>query len=690
MRFLIVFCWCLIGFLFVEARSINDKDILLKALPDTIKIGVTDQYPPYEYVNEQNQLIGYNLDFVHLLMHELKVPYKIIREDYATIKKHLLNHKIDLYCYLFKTDKRKEIFTFSYPHLHEKCHFIVPKSSPYFKVKDLINKKIFVLKHSFTKEYLKSLMLNNQIIVKENVKEMITALKQRKGDALIMDCAAFHSFSNDFKTAMEYRIIAAMLQPKEICLVTAKGREQFMDAVNYGLYQLEFSGKLKKLHHLWFDTTEETSFFLSLLEIGIIIALVIFILIGTFLRIRQQIKRNRYYSSFIRSMINQMPFPVAVFDITDERNLEKAQLVASSKNRINLSAQDLNQSLKSILIKKDARKILHQLQQVIYIQKSLNEYTKVRFLSGKELVILIHGSVSKYKGRNYFLCYVIDRTELFKAKRYAEQVDKERRVFIKNMSHEIRTPLNAILGFSQMLVEKITNKERQNYIEIIKHNNLQLQELVNNILELSQLEAGMLVHHVEPLDVTEIFTRQVALLTKNNVKPKIRLKVDQPYLYCRTQLDEKCLSSVLKQFILNALKFTEAGEIRLGYIVKETTNELIFYCQDTGKGISPKELPTIFDYFKKLDTFTTGTGLGLTLSRAYVQLQKGKLGVYSNQKKSIFWCSYVLSCDYELSKTINKKEVESILNDCEKGIWYQFTSTGEFRLRQNQQKGTRR
>lgn len=676
---LIILSWLAVAH--VDAGEFMHMKHLFELTSDTLRLGISDEYPPYEFADEENNLVGYNLDLAKALMEELDIPYKIIRDTYTKIEKKLLSGEIDLYFYMFKTSERKRKYLFSYTHLREKCNFIVRKESSIYTLKDLANKRILVNQSSFTRKYVQSFALNNHFISVKREVDMFQALKKKKGDALIISEQAYQYYINKLNLKDEFRVFDAMLQAKEIAIVTSKENKKLIDVVNHALYRLESDGCLAKLHKKWFYYENKNTSLARVFIVVFIIIFISFVLIYTFCRVHQQAKKNKNYTRFIESMISQIPFPVVVIDITAEKHLSKAQVIVHSKTKNKFLDEKSRFNLNYSLHNEDANSLLEELQEVINTKKEINIYRKLHFLEGKILEVLVHASVFSYHQKDYFLCYSIDRTELFQAKRHAEQVDREKRIFLENMSHEIRTPLNAILGFSQMLTEELPQEDREIYVQMILRNNHELHILVNNILELSKLDAGMIDLNIEQHNVAFVFAETLSLLNELPLSSEVNIKIDTPYLYCVLEIDKSCFVHILEQILLNAVKFTSQGEIRVGYYYDKQHKELIFYCKDTGKGICPEQLPAIFNYFTKLDTFTTGTGLGLTLCRAYAKLQDAKIGVYAQEKVgAFFWFSYSGTCDYKKNREGNLKEIEQLIACRKKGIWYQKSTAGEYRL----------
>ena len=229
-------------------------------------------------------------------------------------------------------------------------------------------------------------------------------------------------------------------------------------------------------------------------------------------------------------------------------------------------------------------------------------------------------------------------TELLEAKVKAEQSDQLKTAFLANMSHEIRTPLNAIVGFAKILPEITDEMERASIINIIDTNSDQLLMLINDILDLSKIEAGTLEFTESDVDLREMFS---------GIEQSIRLRIpdghpvdvrfEEPESDYRIRTDPNRLMQVVTNFMTNAIKFTAEGNIRFGYRDRND-GELYFYVSDTGCGIPPEKQRDVFGRFVKLDAFAQGTGLGLSICETIVSKLGGRIGVESvPDEGSTFW-----------------------------------------------------
>ena len=220
--------------------------------------------------------------------------------------------------------------------------------------------------------------------------------------------------------------------------------------------------------------------------------------------------------------------------------------------------------------------------------------------------------------------------ELIAAKERAEESNKLKSAFLANMSHEIRTPLNAIVGFAKLIGEVETEEEKQQFIDIIDVNSELLLQLINDILDISKIEAGTLEFRFRPMNLNDLCRSELEV-HKPRVKPGVELVFEERVANVEIVCDQNRLAQVISNLLNNAGKFTEEGEIRFGFDLKDGCVE--FFVQDTGMGIPPEKARNIFDRFVKLNDFVSGTGLGLAISKMIVEKLDGTIGVDSEPGK---------------------------------------------------------
>ena len=228
--------------------------------------------------------------------------------------------------------------------------------------------------------------------------------------------------------------------------------------------------------------------------------------------------------------------------------------------------------------------------------------------------------------------------ELIGAKEKAEESDRLKSAFLANMSHEIRTPMNGILGFADLLKEpELTGEERQEYIGIIEKSGLRMLNIINDLIDISKVESGQMEIFISEINVNE----QIEYIF-NFFKPEVQKKGMRLFFQnglkneeAVIQTDREKLYAILANLVKNAIKYSDTGSIEFGYTLKE--KHLVFFIKDTGIGIPDDKKEAIFNRFIQADITDKrafqGAGLGLAISKSYVEMLGGSIWVESEEGK---------------------------------------------------------
>jgi PAS domain S-box-containing protein len=233
--------------------------------------------------------------------------------------------------------------------------------------------------------------------------------------------------------------------------------------------------------------------------------------------------------------------------------------------------------------------------------------------------------------------------DLIRARDKAEESDKLKTAFLHNISHEIRTPMNAIAGFSALLTEPGLDIKKQNsYVEVITNSSNHLLAIVTDLIEISNIEAGMVKFTSQKINVNSILNKLHSRFNPVATEKGITFKLDQmlPDDEAYIHSDSNKLTQILTNILSNAFKFTIKGQINFGY--QKRKDFLEFYISDTGIGISTDQHERIFDRFYQIESDITrryeGTGLGLAISKSYIEFMGGKIWLTSEPGKgSVFY-----------------------------------------------------
>lgn len=320
---------------------------------------------------------------------------------------------------------------------------------------------------------------------------------------------------------------------------------------------------------------------------------------------------------------------------------EIAHLNYNAEQLLGKEHSKLIKSSFGFFVSPDTRAVYNRFLQKIFKSK-VKETCEFKLVTSDDSIkyVLANGIISNNSGK--CLVTLIDITkqkqtenELTKAREKAEESERLKSAFLANMSHEIRTPMNGILGFTELLKDhQLQGKEQQKYIGIIEKSGTRLLNIINNIISLSKIES----HQIDVILTDTNVNEQIEFIyqffeleaEQKNLHLKFQNALPANDAYINTDMEK--LYAVLTNLVKNAIKFTQTGYVEFGYTVKDKFLE--FFVKDSGPGIPDAQKEIIFERFRQGSEALTrnyeGAGLGLAISKAYVEMLGGKIWVTNN------------------------------------------------------------
>ncbi len=353
--------------------------------------------------------------------------------------------------------------------------------------------------------------------------------------------------------------------------------------------------------------------------------------------ISDQIRREgkiKQLNKLLDAIMNHMPAGIVVKDIED--NFNHIYQNREAYNRFNLiDKQDAIGKNDFELHSPETAQLIHQEDtHIVETGEVFHRIFEDRNANGERIVVdKVKMKIESEGFAPLLLSIDWDITEaeemrhqLELAKTKAETSDKLKSAFLANMSHEIRTPLNAIVGFSRIIMECDDAQQRRNYYSVVEANNERLLQLINEILDLSKIESGIVEFTIRKIKLNELCD-DVYSAHVFRCPPKVQLIYEPSDVRLSTRTDKNRVFQVISNLIGNALKFTVNGHISFGF--REEGGRILFHVTDTGSGIAPEKVGRVFERFVKANNYVQGTGLGLSICKTIIERLGGEIWVTS-------------------------------------------------------------
>ena len=347
------------------------------------------------------------------------------------------------------------------------------------------------------------------------------------------------------------------------------------------------------------------------------------------IRYESQIKR---FNRIMDTTMENIPAGIVVKDIENDfryiyRNRESYNRDISSENAIGMNDFDDYPPEKAQQKRKEDMEIAATGKGMHWIMEGKDKNGNLLILDKQKIMVESEDFSPIIVSIEWDITQLeLMRRELIESKEKAETSDKLKSAFLANMSHEIRTPLNAIVEFSRIISESDNAEERREYYEIVDANNERLLQLINEILDLSKIESGIVEFTYGPVRLHTL-CKEIHDAHVFRCPQGVELRFDSPDEALSIHSDKNRIFQVFSNLIGNAFKFTTEGSVSYGY--KQEGERVVFYVKDTGLGIEPEKLGRVFQRFAKLNNFAQGTGLGLSICKTIIERLGGEIAVSS-------------------------------------------------------------
>ncbi len=640
--------------------TLLDKEYLKNK---TIKICGNNGFAPVEF-KKNNQMQGISIDVMQQLEDILNVKFEYLEtKNWADSIKHFKEKKCDILSAAKETKERKEYANFTKPYLNLDLVVITTNDKPFIKnIKQIENKEILMKKKSGKIGFLKSLYPNLNITGKYSIEsELFQQISKGDGYGTISTLAVA-SYMIQRYDLHNLQITGYLDETYDLSIATHKDNLTLLNIMNKALEQIS-KEKINTIYTKWTSTKVNKIIDYTIVWQVVILSLIIMLLILYWNRrlkkeVDEKTKDLKYINENQKLIINEKTKElqenintVSKYIIYSKTDL-KGIITEVSDAFCNISQYSKDELLgrpHNIIRHPDVSKNLFQsMWQRIESDKVWSG--EIKNLKKDGTYYWVQADISpQYDKNGNKVGYVAIRhditakkdfeqqhNKLFEAekiaKEKAQEATKSKSEFLANMSHEIRTPMNGIIGMNHLLLQTSLDNKQRDYLERIDQSSNTLLNIINDILDISKIEAGKLT-----LDKVDFSMGEVIKYIRNSMEINAKEKNLELNIY-HDDKDHICygdslrISQVLINLVGNAIKFTHIGKVDLTIEYLET-DKVRFFIKDTGIGLSLNQQEKLFKSFSQADNTITrkygGSGLGLVISKELIELMDGKIWVES-------------------------------------------------------------
>ncbi|MCB2428110.1 transporter substrate-binding domain-containing protein [Methylophaga pinxianii] len=622
-----------------------------------VRIGVDPYWPPFDFIDKNGIHSGISADYLQLISEQTGLQFKLEPlQDWQSVIEAAQNNDIELIAALSRNTFRETFLDLSIPYLDYPLAIATTKFGHLTSLDEFSNKPVGVVKGYFAESILLAYYPEVDIVYVPTVRDGLAMLAAEEIDAYFDIIATItYNASQSGLTHLNTSIVREYSSALHMGIVDEY--PELLSIINKALTAITEEEK-RTIDQRWMSvkTIQRTNYTLLAQVAGV---LLLILLASAYWNRRLRIEVNKRLASEqklrdseaqLLHLINVMPMSLMVTSAADGSILLAnehcyKELGFSAKQQESLKVQDFYADISQ-------RK--HILEKLAAEGEVNGELVKIKTQHGCIIQGLFSIISIQYLGKPAFLGFYLNMDDrialedsLKEAKTHAEAANLAKSQFLANMSHEIRTPMNAIMGFTELLDEQITEPRLKSFIKTIRGAGNTLLLLINDILDLSKIEAGKLVLNKTATDPHQLFDEiaNMFILQIRNKDLAFHLDID-PNLPHGLLLDATRLRQVLFNLISNAVKFTDTGHVRIHVHADNVDDhlsklDLHILVEDTGIGIAESEIEHIFEIFAQQSGQDVrkygGTGLGLSITRRLVEMMGGKIQLQSkNGGGSVF------------------------------------------------------
>jgi len=654
---------------------------------DTIIVAADYNYPPFSFIDKTGKPAGYDIEVANEIARitGLKIKISLVNWDSALI--NLESGKVDVITSLAYSSSRQKKVDFSF-RLHTEFYTIFAKKKSRINGPgDLANKIPAILENDISIElFYEPMGLKNKGVIVKSMPEAFSLINSDSCDYAIVPYPLGAQVIED-ENLDNIESKGEPFLPSVFCFAVKHDNYEVLAFLNQGIAIMSRDGELDRIYNKWVKYKQKEDrykifFYYALIGLSIFAAIIVLLfLFGYSLKkqVRKKTAEIQKKEEFYRVIFNAVDDGLIILD--DSQNIIEANLRAyqffSYKNG-NLTGKYAGELVRDEYIDK-----VKDLENYVKAGKSFFKENVDRKFQGKTQNLSVEGFQIDITEKKGFLLVIRDTTKerenylkLNEAKRNADKANNAKSTFLSTISHEIRTPLFAIIGYSELMDATELSVKQNEYNKKIKISGKLLLNLVNDILDLTKMEAEKLELNHGTFGICELVEElceiEGAKASEKNINLKVNIDKEVPLFLVGDHIH---ISRILLNLLNNAIKFTDIGEVSLKVNVENLTEleeykkiNVVFSVKDTGIGISPDAQQKLFEPFEQIQNTRErkfgGTGLGLAISKQLVNLMGGIIEMESTPGKgSIF--NVILPLEIASTKEIitEERQVEIAENE---------------------------
>mgnify|MGYP003624650745 CR=1 FL=1 len=670
--FLMIFC-ILVVLLDIHGQSV-------------VRVGAFNFYPAI-FKDVDGEIKGFYVDALREIEANENIKFEYVFGSWNDGLRRIKNEEIDVMVSVAFTEERAKYMDYSTtPLLTVWGEVYVRDESEIDGIQDLKGKRIAIMKNDingwYLRELTRKLSVDCEFIETNDIEKVFKQIASSKVDVGVVN----NTYGAPKSREYSLRSSGIVFNPFDIYFTVKKNKNAYLlDILDSYLKEWKYRSNSvynvarQKWSHENVGTIQVLPVWLNNTISFVAIVLAILILFIVLLRFKvktatSEVKKSEEKLS--RALI-AAPFPIMI-------HAEDGEVISINDTWTGLTGYSIEDiptisAWTSRAFRQENRTEKRYTGESYFINSRIKEGEYKIFTSWGEKIIWDFSSAplgSFEDGRRLIISMAKDITErklheieLITAKEKAEKSDELKSAFLANMSHEIRTPMNGILGFADLLKEPdLNNEKQQDYIRIIENSGMRMLNIINDIIDISKIEAGLMEVNIIESNINEQI-EYIYTFFKPEVEAKgmtLTYSNSLPLEEAFIKIDREKLFAILTNLVKNAIKYSDEGSIDFGYIHKNACFE--FYVKDTGIGIEKDQQEAVFKHFVQEDIADKdarqGAGLGLSISKAYVEMLGGNLSVESEKGKgSTFY--FTIPCDskfQELNSGLNETAYNELDN----------------------------